>query len=636
MKSCIRKLGLVLALVAGAGAVAVSAPVSQAYNPEAVDDLFISEENLSFLPVVPAQATDPDGDGISEVTLDLYRSSGDFLPYGAPDECNATRGVLLRVIDPGTAGFYFDVGDGPVTEFSVNPAFDCNMTQSQNPSGPGYPVTVYGTADGDGEIEAFLTDSAGNILDGFVYDFGREHYAEGTYPIYIQSDVTEEVSVLEAPSSYLMQNGVQVSAANIDLGVSDSLIELEVVKETQDYVFASSGEIDTARAPACTDDEVWVVTFNGTQIANTGVAFVNDDNVERNAAAGSVKKYATADCDTPIPFRMTAAQAGTSSGALRTYLIPAGGALSAQVDRVDHDVVATGVKTLTPPGAGIGGVADGATYIDGAVPNATKLAGETSPISWPRDGTPRCTITGYSAALGTYTATNTCTSFGGSASASATYSVVPDPANVSSLPALDSVSDSTLEQGEPVTVSSGGFVPGETVNVNLYSSPVLLASVVADGSGNASATVTIPADTAVGQHTIVFVSASGAAQGATITVVEPVLGILSGFYDPIDMGAVNTGKANRAFPLKFNLSVDDVQVTDPAAVSVTVSQVDCAWLASFGTDEIEQQFYSELPLKWDGEQFHSNIKIGKGGAGCYVVTASADGADSVSAWFDLT
>jgi hypothetical protein len=68
-------------------------------------------------------------------------------------------------------------------------------------------------------------------------------------------------------------------------------------------------------------------------------------------------------------------------------------------------------------------------------------------------------------------------------------------------------------------VSGGGFPAGSTLQINLFSTPVLLATTTADGLGNFQATVTIPAATVPGLHTIVVAPASGSPSAeATITV----------------------------------------------------------------------------------------------------------------------
>lgn len=60
----------------------------------------------------------------------------------------------------------------------------------------------------------------------------------------------------------------------------------------------------------------------------------------------------------------------------------------------------------------------------------------------------------------------------------------------------------TVAAGQSLTVSGVNFMPNTRIRITLYSTPVILSTVSADGSGAFSTTVTIPADTAVGTHTL--------------------------------------------------------------------------------------------------------------------------------------
>ncbi|PCE15798.1 hypothetical protein AUC47_13115 [Microbacterium sp. SZ1] len=82
------------------------------------------------------------------------------------------------------------------------------------------------------------------------------------------------------------------------------------------------------------------------------------------------------------------------------------------------------------------------------------------------------------------------------------------------------IGQSRVVQGGTLELTGRGFGAGELMTITLFSEPVRLAEVTADGSGAFRTTVTIPANTAVGQHTLVAEgTASGlSAQGAlTVT-----------------------------------------------------------------------------------------------------------------------
>jgi hypothetical protein len=61
----------------------------------------------------------------------------------------------------------------------------------------------------------------------------------------------------------------------------------------------------------------------------------------------------------------------------------------------------------------------------------------------------------------------------------------------------------SVPAGKTITVSGSGYAPFSTVTVLIYSQPRILTTVVADGNGDFTVTVTVPADLAPGQHTLV-------------------------------------------------------------------------------------------------------------------------------------
>jgi len=69
----------------------------------------------------------------------------------------------------------------------------------------------------------------------------------------------------------------------------------------------------------------------------------------------------------------------------------------------------------------------------------------------------------------------------------------------------------------PVTCT--GFLPGETVTLVLYSTPVTLGTTTADPQGSFSTTVTIPANTTPGNHTIVATGNTSGRTASTSIVV---------------------------------------------------------------------------------------------------------------------
>lgn len=82
-----------------------------------------------------------------------------------------------------------------------------------------------------------------------------------------------------------------------------------------------------------------------------------------------------------------------------------------------------------------------------------------------------------------------------------------------------SVSDTTPPPGGSVDVVASGFRPNSDVDIFFRSTPLLLASTVADGAGEVMATVAIPS-TASGQHRIEVVGSApdGSPRSVSVTV----------------------------------------------------------------------------------------------------------------------
>ncbi len=82
---------------------------------------------------------------------------------------------------------------------------------------------------------------------------------------------------------------------------------------------------------------------------------------------------------------------------------------------------------------------------------------------------------------------------------------------------------STLTPGATFTVTGSGFAAGETVTITVQSTPVTLASVTADSSGNITSAIVLPADLEAGQHTLTVAGQDASATFA-FTVADPADG----------------------------------------------------------------------------------------------------------------
>ncbi len=80
-----------------------------------------------------------------------------------------------------------------------------------------------------------------------------------------------------------------------------------------------------------------------------------------------------------------------------------------------------------------------------------------------------------------------------------------------------------VRAGGSLQVAATGLTAGGPVVVELHSAPVRLAALTSDASGAVAASVTVPASTAVGTHTVVVRDVTGGAVGtATLRVLAAV------------------------------------------------------------------------------------------------------------------
>lgn len=84
-------------------------------------------------------------------------------------------------------------------------------------------------------------------------------------------------------------------------------------------------------------------------------------------------------------------------------------------------------------------------------------------------------------------------------------------------PVTLSLSNATTVAGGSVVISGSGYLANENIRIELHSAPVILGNVQADGSGNFTTNVVIPATTSAGSHNIV-VYALGSSTSSSISL----------------------------------------------------------------------------------------------------------------------
>jgi hypothetical protein len=86
------------------------------------------------------------------------------------------------------------------------------------------------------------------------------------------------------------------------------------------------------------------------------------------------------------------------------------------------------------------------------------------------------------------------------------------------------VSPSSVNPGGTITVNGGGFAPGATVQITIASTPTLLTTTTAGGSGSFSTTATIPMSIEPGGHTVSATGASPTSGTMTLSAALTVNG----------------------------------------------------------------------------------------------------------------
>ncbi|KAM9862894.1 alkaline phosphatase family protein [Leucobacter sp. BZR 635] len=88
------------------------------------------------------------------------------------------------------------------------------------------------------------------------------------------------------------------------------------------------------------------------------------------------------------------------------------------------------------------------------------------------------------------------------------------------VPAELTLSGTTVEAGKSITATGTGFAANEELKFELRSTPQQLGTVAADDTGAFSHALTIPADTAAGEHTVVAIRADGSELSQPVSVTS--------------------------------------------------------------------------------------------------------------------
>ncbi|WP_432982803.1 IPT/TIG domain-containing protein [Dactylosporangium sp. CA-233914] len=161
---------------------------------------------------------------------------------------------------------------------------------------------------------------------------------------------------------------------------------------------------------------------------------------------------------------------------------------------------------------------------------------------------------------------------GDSAASSASSPVTP---TAPTTPATAPTADASLttdagpinaaEPGQQITIEGSGYAPYSTVIIALYSNPIQLGSVITDGSGDFTQTVTIPSDLDATSHALV---AAGVAPGGTARNLRLDLYVAPGATTKMSGPIVRNGDSR---PQMFARGADNNLYTSVQAVDGTWS-----------------------------------------------------------------
>ncbi|WP_407543033.1 PxKF domain-containing protein (plasmid) [Deinococcus radiomollis] len=153
-----------------------------------------------------------------------------------------------------------------------------------------------------------------------------------------------------------------------------------------------------------------------------------------------------------------------------------------------------------------------------------------------------------------------------------------------------------------LTATFSNTVSAETLpNAVLLGSAVSVTPSATDAtSGVASSSCTAPNTSTIGRHAVTCTASDNAGNITTVQVPYSVIYNFQGFSDPLsNLPAINSGKAGRAYPVKFTLTgQSSLNVLVPGYPKVTT--IDCSATALVAENATTVSAVSNTGLKFDG------------------------------------
>jgi len=118
--------------------------------------------------------------------------------------------------------------------------------------------------------------------------------------------------------------------------------------------------------------------------------------------------------------------------------------------------------------------------------------------------------------------------------------------------------NTNLFAGASFPINGSGFSPNSTIEVWLYSDPLLLATVTADSGGNFHETLEVPGDTPVGDHTLEVSGESFEGEEALLSVPVTVeLDVSPPVFGSASVSSSNVDVTNGAQTIDFSFTATD-------------------------------------------------------------------------------
>jgi hypothetical protein len=431
------------------------------------------------------------------------------------------RGGRLTVTVPAEGGDWYDLYAGKKGEDATNGHSGLGALSGAQSTSMANGTNGYnsGGVYGGGGGAASLIESNGDYFlaayggDGEYADegMGVGGFAGNNYNGFLGTTGTNGVA-----GSY--GDGVISGSVTCEAGNSNTP-SAPAAPVLSDYVEVGDGAAKVRFTPGAHSDgsngTVWEYQLDGASWTVFSPGFTNNDDLTLSLSnLTNLKTYSVAVRATTMAGH-GAASSAVSFSPFRPVAAPAG---------VSAKVGVSSIKISWTPAANATGTVK---YVAYATPEGAQSNAETTECVTADANATSCTVgvkpgrTYWYGVVGVDKAGNE----GDFLTADDATAVVPGPSVPATLPKADGTLTSDAKDGKSVaggqvTVKGTGFLPGSTVALVVYSTPVKLGEAVVLADGTFSATVTLPKDLTDGVHNLVAtgVDANGNTRNLVVEV----------------------------------------------------------------------------------------------------------------------